>query len=297
MTQLRQMVLDELQRRNYAEITIKNYLRIIDDFVRYSGQPIEKLGPNHIRAYQAHLFRDRKLASKTVRQHVAALRFVYVKTLKRAYMLEYIPFPREERRLPLVLSQEDVTRLIEASSSLMHRAMLMTLYAAGLRRTEAANLKIADIDSKRMVIHVRQGKGRRDRDIPLSSKLLDVLRDYWRWMKPKTYLFPGTRNGWRADVPISPKMMWAACREAAIRAGLDPKISPHCLRHSYATHLLEAGTDLYTIQKLLGHADLRHTLVYLHLSRIHLHSAASPLDALEIADASLVRRSRRLMPK
>lgn len=212
MTQLRQMVLDELQRRNYAEITIKNYLRIIDDFARYCGQPIEKLGPNHIRAYQAHLFRDRKLASKTVRQHVAALRFVYVKTLKRAYMLEYIPFPREERRLPLVLSQEDVTRLIEASSSLMHRAMLMTLYAAGLRRTEAANLKVSDIDSKRMMIHVRQGKGKRDRDIPLSSKLLDVLRDYWRWMKPKTYLFPGTRNGWRADVPISPKMMWTACR-------------------------------------------------------------------------------------
>jgi integrase/recombinase XerD len=220
-----------------------------------------------------------------------------VKTLKRAYMLDYIPFPREERRLPVVLSQEEVTRLIEASSSLMHRAMLMTLYAAGLRRTEAANLKVADIDSKRMVLHIRQGKGRRDRDIPLSAKLLDVLRDYWRWMKPKTYLFPGTRNGWRADVPISPKMMWAACREAAVRAGLDPKISPHCLRHSYATHLLEAGTDLYTIQKLLGHADLRHTLVYLHLSRIHLHSPASPLDALEITDGSLVRRSRRLMPK
>jgi integrase/recombinase XerD len=300
VTQLRQMVLDELQRRNYAPITITQYLRIIDDFVGYFGAPIDKLGPNHIRSYQAHLFRDRKLASRTVRQHVAALRFVFVKTLKRAYMLDYIPFPKEERRLPVVLSQEEVTRLIEASSSLMHRvhrAMLMTLYAAGLRRTEAANLKVADIDSKRMVVHVRQGKGRRDRDIPLSSKLLDVLRDYWRWMKPKTYLFPGTRNGWRADVPISPKMMWAACREAAVRAGLDPKISPHCLRHSYATHLLEAGTDLYTIQKLLGHADLRHTLVYLHLSRIHLHSAASPLDALEITDASLVRRSRRLMPK
>ena len=147
-----------------------------------------------------------------------------------------------------------------------------------------------------MVIHVRQGKGKRDRDIPLSSKLLDVLRDYWRWMKPKTYLFPGTRRGWRTDVPISPKMMWAACREAAVRAGLDPKISPHCLRHSYATHLLEAGTDLYTIQKLLGHADLRHTLVYLHLSRIHLHSAASPLDALQLADSSLARRSRKLLP-
>jgi integrase/recombinase XerD len=297
VTQLRQMVLDELQRRNYAEITIKNYLRILDDFAGYFGRTVEKLGPNHIRAYQAHLFRDRKLASKTVRQHVAALRFVYVKTLKRAYMLDYIPFPKEERRLPIVLSQEEVTRLIKASGSLMHRAMLMTLYSTGVRRTEAANLKVADIDSKRMVVHIRQGKGRRDRDIPLSSKLLDLLREYWRWMRPKTYLFPGTRKGWRADVPISPKMMWAACREAAVRAGLDPRISPHCLRHSYATHLLEAGTDLYTIQKLLGHADLRHTLVYLHLSRTHLHSAASPLDALDIADATLVRRSRRLMPK
>lgn len=297
MTQLRQMVLDELQRRNYAEITIKNYLRILDDFAGYFGQPLEKLGPNHIRTYQAHLFRDRKLASKTVRQHVAALRFMFVKTLKRHYMLDYIPFPKEERRLPIVLSQDEVARLIEASGSLMHRAMLMTLYSTGVRRTEAANLKVADIDSKRMVVHIRQGKGKRDRDIPLSAKLLDVLREYWRWMRPKTYLFPGTRNGWRADVPISPKMMWAACREAAVRAGLNPRISPHCLRHSYATHLLEAGTDLYTIQKLLGHADLRHTLVYLHLSRIHLHSAASPLDALDIADGSLLRRSRRLMPK
>jgi site-specific recombinase XerD len=291
------MVLDELQRRNYAPITIKQYLRIIDEFARYFGQPIEKLGPNHIRAYQAHLFRDCKLASRSVRQHVAALRFVFVKTLKRAFMLDYIPFPKEERRLPVILSQEEVRKLIEASGSLMHRAMLMTLYATGIRRTEAANLKVADIDSKRMVVHIRQGKGRGDRDIPLSSKLLDVLREYWRWMRPKTYLFPGTRNGWRADVPISPKMMWAACREAAVRAGLDAKISPHCLRHSYATHLLEAGTDLYTMQKLLGHADLRHTLVYLHLSRIHLHSAASPLDALEIADANLTRRSRRLIPK
>jgi site-specific recombinase XerD len=291
------MVLDELQRRNYAPITIKQYLRIIDEFAGYFAQPIERLGPNHIRAYQAHLFRNRKLSSRTVRQHVAALRFVFVKTLKRAYMLDYIPFPKEERRLPIILSQEEVARLIEASSSLMHRAMLMTLYATGMRRTEAASLKVTDIDSRRMVIHVHEGKGRRDRDIPLSSKLLDVLREYWRWMRPKTYLFPGTVKGWRADIPISPKMLWAACREAAIRAGLNPKISPHCLRHSYATHLLEAGTDLYTIQKLLGHADLRHTLVYLHLSRIHLHSAASPLDALQIADSGPVRRSRKLLPR
>ena len=297
MTTLRQTVLDELQRRNYAPITITQYLRIFDEFASHFDQPVERLGPNHIRAYQAHLFRDRKLSSRTVRQHVAALRFVFVKTLKRAYWLDYIPFPKEERRLPMILSQEEVTRLIEASGSLMHRAMLMTLYATGLRRNEAAQLKVTDIDSRRMVIHVRQGKGRRDRDIPLSSKLLDVLREYWCWMKPKTYLFPGTVKGWRADVPISPKMMWAACREAALRAGLNPKISPHCLRHSYATHLLEAGTDLYTIQKLLGHADLRHTMVYLHLSQVHLHAAASPLDALPIADSRSVRRSRKLLPQ
>jgi site-specific recombinase XerD len=291
------MVLDELQRRNYAPATITHYLRVVDEFAGYFEQPMERLGPNQIRAYQAHLFRDRKLSSKTVRQHVAALRFVFVKTLKRAYMLDHIPFPKEERRLPTVLSQEDVARLIEASGSLMHRTMLMTLYATGMRRTEAANLKVADVDSKRMVIHVHEGKGRRDRDIPLSPKLLDTLREYWRWMKPKTYLFPGTVNGWRADVPISPKMMWVACREAATRAGLDPNISPHCLRHSYATHLLEAGADLYTIQKLLGHADLKHTMVYLHLSRIHLHAAPSPLDALQITDSSLARRSRKLQPQ
>ncbi|MBC7925196.1 MAG: site-specific integrase [Bryobacteraceae bacterium] len=297
MTELRQKVLDELQRRNYAPATITHYMRVIDEFARYFARPVERLGPNHIRTYQAYLFRERKLSSKTVRQHVAALRFVFVKTLKRAYMLEHIPFPKEERRLPTVLSQEEVARLIDASGSLMHRAMLMTLYATGMRRTEAANLKVSDVDSKRMVIHVHQGKGRRDRDIPLSAKLLDVLREYWRWMKPKTYLFPGTVNGWRADVPISPKMMWVACREAATRAGLDSTISPHCLRHSYATHLLEAGADLYTIQKLLGHADLKHTMVYLHLSRRHLHSAPGPLDALQIADSSLVRRSRKLLQK
>ena len=296
MAQLRQVMLDELQPRNYAPITMKQYLRIIDEFAGYFDRPIEKLGPNDIRVYQAHLFRDRKLSSRTVRQHVAALRFLFVKTPKRAYMLEYIPFPKEERRLPIILSQDEVTRLITASDSLMHRAMLMTLYATGLRRTEAATLKVADIDSKRMVIHVHEGKGQRDRNIPLSAKLLEVLREYWRWMRPKTYLFPGTVKGWRADVPISPKMLWEACREAAIRAGLNPKISPHCLRHSYATHLLEAGTDLYTIQKLLGHADLRHTLVYLHLSRTHLHSAASPLDTLQLADSSLARRSRKLLP-
>ena len=197
---------------------------------------------------------------------MAALRFFFVKMLRRPYMIEHIPFPKETRRLPEILTPEEVARLIEAASNLFHRAMLMTLYATGMRRIELARLKVRDIDSQRMVIRIRQGKGGRDRDVPLSEKLLETLREYWRWMKPKTYLFPGMVDNRRADVPLSPKVIWIACREAATRSGVQKKISPHCLRHSYATHLLDAGADLYTTQRLLGHADLRHTLVYLQLS-------------------------------
>ena len=152
-----------------------------------------------------------------------------------------------------------------------------------------ASLKIADIDSERMIIHIRQGKGGRDRDVPLSPKLLETLRDYWRWMKPKTYLFPGTVNDWRADIPITTKMPWEACREAAQRAGITKHVSPHTLRHCFATHLLEAGADLRTIQVLLGHAKLEHTAVYLHLSQKHLTSGRPhPLDTLELSSPDKV---------
>jgi len=192
-----------------------------------------------------------------------------------------------------VLSQDEVARLIDASGNLMHRAMVMTLYATGVRRAELCRLKVADIDSERMVLHIHEGKGGRDRDVPLSPKLLAILREYWRWMKPKTYLFPGMENNWRADVPVTTKVAWIAVTEAAKAAGITRRVSPHTLRHSYATHLLEAGADLRTIQVLLGHAKLADTTVYLHLSRRHLQAVASPLDSLTVSTSAEARLSRR----
>jgi len=175
--------------------------------------------------------------------------------------------------------------------------MLMTAYSTGMRRAEMCQLKVEDIDSDRMLIHIRQGKGRRDRDVPLSPKLLDTLREYWRWMRPKTYLFPGTVNGSRADKPITPKMLWEACREAAQRAGITKPVRPHILRHSFATHLLEGGADLPTVQALLGHADLKPTSIYLHVSERHLRAAGTPLDNKELSSLDQVKRSRRLHKK
>jgi site-specific recombinase XerD len=179
----------------------------------------------------------------------------------------------------------------------MHRTMLMTLYATGLRRAELCHLKVTDIDSERMVIHVHQGKGSRDRDVLLTPKLLDTLREYWRWMKPKTYLFPGMVNNWRADVPITEKIVWDAVAHAAKQAGIKKHVSPHTLRHSFATHMLEAGADLRTIQVLLGHSKLEHTTVYLHLSRRHLQAIPSPLEAIEVSRPDEMKRSRRRMKR
>jgi site-specific recombinase XerD len=221
------------------------------------------------------------------------LRFLFVKTLGRPYLPDHIPFPKRQRRLPTILDQQEVAQLIDSASNLMHRTMMMMLYATGLRRAEMCHLKVADIDSMRMVIHVRQGKGGRDRDVLLTPKLLETLREYWRWMKPKTYLFPGTVKGWRADVPITEKIVWQAVREAAERAGITKHVSPHSLRHCFATHMLEAGADLRTIQVLLGHAKLAHTTVYLHLSRRHLQAIPSPLEAIEVSSPDEVKRSRR----
>jgi integrase/recombinase XerD len=293
VTRLRKTMLDELRRRNYAQNTVRSYIKAIEDFARYFGRSPERLGPQHIREYQVHLFRDRKLAPGTVEGRGAALRFLYVKTLHRPYLPDQIPFPKRARRLPTVLSPEEVALLIDSAKNLMHRAMLMTLYATGLRRAELCRLKVADIDSQRMVIHVREGKGGRDRDVLLSPKLLETLREYWRWMKPKTWLFPGMVDNWRADVPITEKAAWAAVNEAKKRAGINKRVSPHTLRHSFATHMLEAGADLRTIQVLLGHAKLADTTVYLHLSRRHLQAVASPLEALDISKPDETKRSRK----
>ena len=297
MTQLRQKMLEELQRRNYSHGTAKTYVRIVREFATYFHQPPDKLGPEQIRQYQAHLFQSKKLAPATVSQYVSALRFLFIKTLHRHFLAEHIPFPKSRRRLPTVLSPEEVARLIDSARNLYHRTLLMTLYSTAMRRAELCRLKVRNIDSQRMMIRIDQGKGSRDRDVPLSPKLLETLRVYWRWMKPTTYLFPGTVNGWRADVPLSVNTVWLACRQAAQAAGISKRISPHCLRHSCASHLLEAGADLRTIQVLLGHSPLEHTLVYLHLSHKHLQAIPTPLDTLEVSNLDGVQRSRRLKKK
>jgi integrase/recombinase XerD len=291
------MMLEELQRRNYSQTTVSSYVKIVAAFAKHFDRPPDQMGPEQIRAYQVYLINERKLNARTVGHHTAALRFFYCKTLKRAYPIEEVPYPKAPRRLPTILTQEEAVRLIDAASNLFHRAMLMTVYSTGMRRAEMCQLKVADIDSDRMLIHIRQGKGRRDRGVPLSPKLLETLRQYWLWMKPKTYLFPGTVNSSRADKPITPKMLWEACREAAQRAGITKAVRPHLLRHSFATHLLEGGADLPTLQALLGHADLKPTSIYLHLSERHLRAAGTPLDNVELSSPDQVKRSRKLHKK
>ncbi len=278
-------MLEELQRRNYAQHTTRSYIRAVEDFARYFNCSPDRLGPRHIREYQAALFQKRKFSPNTVAQHLAALRFFYVKTLKKAWSITETPYPKKAVHLPTILSQEEVAQLIQAAGTSFHRTLLMTLYATGVQRAELTHLKVSDIDSQRMVIHVQGGKGRKDRDVMLSPKLLEALREHWRGLrhKPSAWLFPGNR--WHTgDTPIDTKVVWNACKEAAQRAGLQKDVHPHTLRHCFATHLLEAGADLRTIQILLGHRDLKETTIYLHLSQRHLHATASPLDSLKLKE-------------
>jgi integrase/recombinase XerD len=295
VTKLLERMREELVRRNYAKSTIHSYLRIVRDFQQYTGKRLERIGPDDLRRYHAYLIEDRKHAIRTVVQHVAAIRFLYCKTLKRRDMKQDLPYPRNyKRRLPVVLSLEEVGRVLDAARNLFHRAMLMTVYSCGLRRIEACRLKVTDIDSQRMMIRISDGKGGVDRDVPLSPALLETLRDYWRWMRPKTWLFPGTEKGWRADKPITAKMIWAAADYTAKKGGITKRVSPQILRHSYATHQLEAGVDLKTLQVLLGHRDLETTSRYLHLSNRHLQAVSTPLERIRMKPAATVPRSRRL---
>ena len=287
MTHLRKMMLEELQRRNFAESTTEAYIRAVKEFSQYFNIPPDRLGPRHIREYQAALFQKRKFSPNTVAQHLAALRFFYIKTLRKAWSITETPYPKRAVQLPTILSQEEVTRLIDAAQPPLHRTLLMTLYATGLRRAELAHLKASDVDSERMVIHVQGGKGRKDRDVLLSPKLLDELKRHSQRLRLKSsvWLFP-SRHVHTSDRPITSKAIYHACKQAARRAALSKKVHPHTLRHCFATHLLEAGTDLRTIQKLLGHSSLEETAKYLHLSRRHMDATTSPLDSLKLKDTS-----------
>jgi len=278
MTQLRQRMLEELQRRNYSTGTIRLYLQHVAAFAQHFHRSPDQLGAEEIRRYQLFLIQEKKLAWSSYKQIVCALRFFYAKTLKRPFLLEDIPFPHHEQRLPLILSKGEVERILSAPRRPKTRAILMTLYATGLRRSEVAHLRVSDIDSARMTIFV-QGKGKKDRVVMLSPILLDTLRQYWRLAKPKYWLFPGRRP----DQPISENDVFAVFHNAVRRAGITKHVSPHSLRHSFATHLLEAGVDLRTIQLLLGHRSLKTTARYLHVSQYHVRATASPLDSLNLS--------------
>lgn len=283
MTPLRQRMIEELQRRNYTRSTIESYILAVKDFAQYFGKSPVCLGSEDVRRYQLHLINEKRLAPNTVKVRMSALRFFYWRTLKRRDLhFDDLPLTKTPVKLPVVLSPEEVTRLIEGASNLKHRTMLMVLYATGLRRAELARLKVSDIDSKLMVIHVREGKGQRDRDLPMTAKLLEALRDYWRWSRSKVYLFPSPWSPSDREEPITPKSIYNACKEAAARAGLTKRIGAHTLRHSFATQLLDSGADLPTIRYLLGHSSLKHTEVYLHLSQRHMRAATNPLDQITL---------------
>lgn len=277
MTPLRRRMLTDLRVRNYAPSTQKLYVSHVARFAAHFGRSPAELGAEQVRAYQRYLVDEKKVSWSYFNQAVCALRFLYRVTLDRPGMIEHLPFPRKERRLPTVLSTEEVVRFFDAISNLKHRALLLTVYAAGLRVSEVVSLRVADIDSKRMVIHVRQAKGNKDRLVMLSPVLLEALRRYCRLARPHDWLFPGqdpTR-------PLTTRTVQRVCRKASDAAGLSKRVTVHTLRHSFATHLLESGADLRVIQTLLGHSSLRTTSIYTHVSTQRLKEVRSPLDRLE----------------
>ena len=279
MTPLRKRMLEELQLRNYAEFTIERYLDAVRSFAKFFHKSPDQLGPEQIREYLLYLVRDRKSAPSTVQVHRAALRFLYVKTLNHPWFDERVARTRKRIKLPTVLSAAEITRILDNTRNLKHWTMIATFYATGVRLNELRKLKVADIDSQRMVIHVREAKGGRPRDIGLSKNLLERLKIYWRWRKPQNWLFP---SDMRPDQPLERKSIRCACSLAARRAGIDRAVSPHVFRHSCATHMLEAGADLRTIQVLLGHANIETTARYLSVSTTRMQAAPSPFDTLQL---------------
>lgn len=273
VTPLRQRYINDLRLRNRSPRTIECYVAHVAAFARHFGRSPELLDQEHIRQYQLHL-RDVKHASWSLfNQAVCALRFFYKVTLPSPWAVEHIPYAKRPQSLPVVLSREEVQRLLACVERPVYRLLLTTLYAAGLRISEGLHLQVGDVDSARMILHVRSGKGQKDRCVPLSPKLLDDLRQWWRWRRPSTWLFPG-----RGHEPLSASGVQRACQTAALAAGLAKRATPHTLRHSYATHLLEAGLDVRTLQKLLGHSQLGTTAHYTHVTDERLRGVVSPWD-------------------
>ena len=274
---LRRRMIDDMTVRNLSPATQRSYIHAVAKFSRFFGRSPDKLGLEDVRTFQVHLVAG-GMSWPALNQTVCALRFLYGVTLKQPDLPERIAYARTPNKLPVVLGAEEVVRLLEAVSSLKARAALTTAYAAGLRVSEAASIKVADIDSSRMVIRVEHGKGGRDRYVMLSQQLLGILRSYWRLARPTHWLFPG-RDG---EHPISPTVLHAACRSACAASGLSKRVTVHTLRHSFATHLLESGADIRIIQVLLGHSNLKTTARYTQVSTSTIRSTTSPFDRLQL---------------
>lgn len=276
MGAIREQMRQDLVLRGYSQHTIREYLRAAKRIVRHFGRGAEELGADEVRQYLVHRA-DAQASPSVLKMEVAGLRFLYGVTLGRPEVVAQVGWPKVPRRLPAVLAGSEVERLLEAVRLPVLRAVLLTAYAAGLRVGEACRLKPSDIDSQRMLIRVREGKGGDERHVMLSGRLLGELRSYWREVRPSgPYLFPD-RCG---QGHICPRTVQRAARQAAVRAGIGKRVTPHVLRHSFATHLLEAGGDIRAIQVLLGHRSIETTTRYVHVSRAHVGRLKSPLDLL-----------------
>jgi integrase/recombinase XerD len=276
MTPLRKRMIEDMRVRNYSPKTIQAYVSHVAWFAKYFGRSPDQLGPEHIHQYQVHLVEEKKISWSHFNNAVCGLRFFYRVTLKKDWMIEHLPYAKRPRTLPVVLSKQEVMRLLECMPNLRYRVILMTAYSAGLRLSEVARLKVGDIDGQRGLIRVRAGKGRKDRYVPLSQVLLEVLSGYTKVAQPEEWLFPGQRAGHY----VSMRTVARACEQAAEAAGIRKHVTMHTLRHSFATHLLEAGIDIRTIQTLLGHKKLDTTARYTHVTEQRLRSTKSPLDLL-----------------
>jgi len=277
MSPLRRRMIEDMTVRNLSPATQRSYVHAVAKFGRFFGRSPERLGLEEVRAFQVHLVAG-GISWPALNQTVCALRYLYGVTLKQADLPERIPYARTPRKLPVVLSADEVVAFLEAVPGLKARAALTTAYAAGLRASEAAGIKVGDIDSSRMVIRVEQGKGGRDRYVMLSPQLLGILRSYWKLARPAHWLFPG-RDG---EHPIGPAVLHAACRSACAASGLSKRVTVHTLRHSFATHLLESGTDIRIIQALLGHSSLNTTARYTQVATSTIRATPSPLDRLHL---------------
>lgn len=277
-SQLTERMADDMLLRNLSQATVDAYTYHVGRFAEFLGKSPEDASPEDVRSFQIHLIKERNVGWSSFNQAVCGLRFLYRHTFPRQWVVEMVPFGKRPKTLPEVLSGEEVSRLIECVSNIKHRCFLLTLYSAGLRLNEAARLTIPDIDSQRMQLRVACGKGAKERRVPLSPRLLSELREYWKKYRPPQYLFAGRTS----DVPLAPTTIQKVCKAAAAKAGIERNITPHTMRHSFATHLLEAGVDLLTISRLLGHKSFSTTMKYLHVRQLHLHSVPSPADWLPV---------------